>query len=150
MVCNMVLGNSLYTLFFATSHHLLKGSERRFSNIRGFPISFRRFSQFKKWDPSGKWCGAMPNHHPINTFMESCSYWKVLPQAHEESFCLLTSQRYYCLIFYPLNEMEKQRKTVQTFSHQDQKRRFSDFIILLSKKFCSHRLRDSRQNCCER
>lgn len=50
MVCNMVLGNSLYTLFSATSHHLLKGSERRFSNIRGFPISFRRFSQFKKWD----------------------------------------------------------------------------------------------------
>ena len=71
----------------------------------------------------------------INTFMESCSYWKVLPQAHEESFCLLTSQWYYCLIFYPLNEMEKQRKTVQTFSHQDQKRRFSDFIILLSKKY---------------
>ena len=50
MVCNMVLGNSLYTLFSATSHHLLKGSESRFSNIRGFPISFRRFSQFKKWD----------------------------------------------------------------------------------------------------
>ena len=78
----------------------------------------------------------MPNHHPINTFMESCSYWKVLPQAHEESFCLLTSQWYYCLIFYPLNEMEKQRKTVQTFSHQDQKRRFHYFTfkeVLLSQ-----------------
>ena len=52
----------------------------------------------------------------------------------QESFCLLTSQWYYCLIFYPPKwRSEKQSRHF----HTKTKESFSLFIILFSKNFCS-------------
>ena len=92
--------------------------ENGFSKFQGFSIFKKKRNYCRKgdqiWNPSGiffsensRCSGAMPNHHPINTFMESSS-WKVLPTTGK---FLLTHIPMVLLSHFLSPEMEK-RKTV--------------------------------------
>ena len=111
---------------------------------------FQGFSNFKKnrkeiiaekgtkWNPSGIILAKTRDAAvQCQIIIPSTLLWKA-PRGKsyqpQESFCLLTSQWYYCLIFYPPKwRSEKQSRHF----HTKTKESFSLFIILFSKNFCS-------------
>ena len=155
MVCNMVLATCSTHLFSATSHLLCPRKWFfKVSGIFNFQIKKRNYCRKgdQIWNPSGIFCsensrcsGAMPNHHPINTFMESSS-WKVLPTTGK---FLLTHIPMVLLSHFLSPEMEK-RKTVQTFSHQDQRKFFPFHYFIFKELLLIGRLRDSRMKGSDR
>ena len=116
MVCNMVLATCSTHLFSATSHLLCP--RKWFFKVSGIFNFQKKKKLLQKRGPNmepvwnffsetSRCSSAMPNHHPINTFMESSS-WKVLPTTGK---FLLTHIPMVLLSHFLSPEMEK-RKTV--------------------------------------
>ena len=138
MVCNMVLATCSTHLFSATSH-LLCPRKWFFKVSRIFNFQTKKNAEKgTKWNPSGIILAKTRDAAvQCQIIILSTLLWKA-PRGKsyqpQESFCLLTSQWYYCLIFYPPKwRSEKQSRHF----HTKTKESFSLFIILFSKNFCS-------------
>ena len=141
MVCNMVLATCSTNLFSATSH-LLCPRKWFFKVSRIFNFQKKKRNYCRKgdqiWNPSGIFLAKTRDAAvQCQIIILSTLLWKA-PRGKsyqpQESFCLLTSQWYYCLIFYPPKwRSEKQSRHF----HTKTKESFSLFIILFSKNFCS-------------